>query len=408
MGWMKMKIADNRTTLVPMCGHERVQGRQGEPACNRSCDKHEIAIDRPAITQVAQQHHDEDSRERQLQSDAEDVHLFPSQKGRSSWGSRAGLDSADATGQLLRAPCGAEKARYSRITTSNALPDVPVAPFATDRGAPIQTRGCRRRQHHDPPVVLGSRQEAALRPHGRRSQPRFPAKARVEARTASAQRPELVRGTNEFVHIPHEACAVPAGLDVDGGSRRPRRTPCAAGARATCSSRCTTDGAGRSPLHLPPGGSRCRPLACSQSSSVKPSPSSANAARRSSRTAEISACVRLIAGTWRIATSGAAMAPRLPDWGRVPPLLRYPADWMAGVWDLRSVPAGRCACAPSISDAANDPRLPVTLHEGLLRNGKYSSHAIASAAGHLPGRDRARGGDLARAGAGGQRSTQAR
>ena len=47
---------------------------------------------------------------------------------------------------------------------------------------------------------------------------------------------------------------------------------------------------------------------------------------------------------------GCGHVPRLPD----------SADWMANVWDLRSVPAGRCTCAPSISDAANDPRLPVT------------------------------------------------
>ena len=86
---MKMKIADKRTTLVPIAGTsvfrvDRANQPATDPATNTRSRLH-----RPAIAQVAQQDHDEDSRERQLQSDAEDVHLFPSQKGRSSWGSRA-------------------------------------------------------------------------------------------------------------------------------------------------------------------------------------------------------------------------------------------------------------------------------------------------------------------------------
>ena len=88
---MKMKIADKRHHARPDRGHERVQGRQREPARNGSGNEHEITIDRPRIAHVAQQDHDEDSRERQLQSDAEDVHLFPSQKGRSSGVARADL-----------------------------------------------------------------------------------------------------------------------------------------------------------------------------------------------------------------------------------------------------------------------------------------------------------------------------
>ena len=83
---MKMKSADKPDDARPDRGNERVQGRQDEPACNGSGDEHEVSVHRPAIAQVAQQDDDEDSRERQLQSDAEDVHLFPSQKGRSSWG----------------------------------------------------------------------------------------------------------------------------------------------------------------------------------------------------------------------------------------------------------------------------------------------------------------------------------
>ena len=83
---MKMKIADKPHDARADRGHERVQRRQGEPARNGSGDEHEVTVDRPGIAQVAQQDDDEDSRERQLQSDAEDVHLFPSQKGRSSWG----------------------------------------------------------------------------------------------------------------------------------------------------------------------------------------------------------------------------------------------------------------------------------------------------------------------------------
>ena len=105
---MKMKIADKPDDARADCGHERVQGRQDEPARHRARDQQEVAVHRAAIAQVAQQHDDEDSRERQLQADAEDVHVSPL-SGVDRTGGRARVTfSGTLQGALLRAPSGAQ------------------------------------------------------------------------------------------------------------------------------------------------------------------------------------------------------------------------------------------------------------------------------------------------------------
>ena len=104
---MKMKIADNRTTLVPIAGTSVFNVDRANQPDDRAGDEQEVAVHRPAIAQVAQQDDDEDSRERQLQADAEDVHESPLSGVDRTGVARAGL-FADATGPLLRAPCGAQ------------------------------------------------------------------------------------------------------------------------------------------------------------------------------------------------------------------------------------------------------------------------------------------------------------
>src|SRR6186997_3241940 len=115
--------------------------------------------------------------------------------------------------------------RYARLETRSAdvtaasqrlraSPHVSGSPRAAEQGMSVEGWRGRRRQDHDPVVVLRGADRSRRGSDGGRALPRFPPEPGVEGRACGAQRPELIGGADVLLHRCHQAGAVALVLAV--------------------------------------------------------------------------------------------------------------------------------------------------------------------------------------------------